>query len=247
LDFRNFTCGTSPLARTWRCLASRSTSSTSRSTSSCSRTPVPRNTSMMTRSRLANAPERPRSSLSSRRFSASVRKTGGVRGSLRKVTDLAGFSETSPVSSAQAKNDLIAALNRCRDAGERGAPEAVCATADAVNASSSIPGVTWLMVTPGCRVRSTPVKRFRSRQKHPGEAFQVPQVCADCVRRATIGCEPPAEGFHRLLERLSPGQESKRTGCRVRHSSYLPSSRSGPWEFLWAGAVFQCGRYLWPR
>jgi len=130
LDFRNFTCGTSPLARTWRCLASRSPSSTSRSTSSCSRTPAPRNTSMMTRSRPANAPERPRSHLAD--------------------------------------------------------------------------GHCWM---PG--------------QKHPGEAFQVPQVCADCVRRATIGCEPPAEGFHRLLERLRPGQESKWAGCRVRHSSRL--------------------------
>ena len=160
MDFRNFTCGTSPLARTWRCLASRSTSSTSRSTSSCSRTPVPRNTSMMTRSRLANAPERPRSSLSSRRFSASVRKTGGVRDSRRR--------------------QRLVQHTRSHLA----------------DGHSRMPG-----------------------QKHPGEAFQVPQVCADCVRRATIGCEPPAEGFHRLLERLRPGQESKRTGCRVRHSS----------------------------
>ena len=145
----------------------------------------------MTRSRPANATERPRSSLSSRRFSASVRKTGGVRGSLRKVTDLAGFSETSPVSSAQAKNDLIAALNRCRDAGERGAPEAVCATADAVNASSSIPGVTWLMVTPGCRVRSTPVKRFRSR-RYALIVFDERPSAASLLPKASTACSRPA-------------------------------------------------------
>jgi len=55
-------------------------------------------------------------------------------------------------------------------------------TADAVNASSSIPGVTWLMVTPGSRRYALIV--FDER---PSAASLLPKASTACSRRSGLG------------------------------------------------------------
>ena len=126
--------------------------------------PVPRKSSKITRSRLAISKELPWSSLSRRRFSVSVRNRGGVRGSLCRASDAAGFFLRSSFCSAHAKKDRIAALKRCMDARDLEPPLADCVTSGEVNAASIMALVTLFSLIPGCRTISASAIRERSRR-----------------------------------------------------------------------------------
>src|SRR5690606_6119272 len=159
----NLTCGTFPLARTRRCLASRSMSSMSSAASSPSLIPVPSSTSIMARSRSVEKSVRPLSSLSRRFFLAAVRNTGSFLGSRCMRMDRAGLSSTTPASTAQAKKARTAAFIRWSEAAERW-PRSLSMTAPAENTWSRSPAVTARQTMPGASSPATRATRARSRR-----------------------------------------------------------------------------------
>ena len=192
----------------------------------------------MRRSRRASLEDRPRRSLSSRRFSVSVRKLGVVRGSRRRVTDRAGFSATCPVSSAQAKNDRTAALKRCSDAGERAVPLVEITTAGEVSASSSRALVTQSGVRSGWRCKRTALSCRRSRRyalmvfgERPSAASLLPK--ASTARSNGSGPGSSRSALFAAFVMLA--------------ASFLLSLRSGPWQCPWAEAACRSGPSRGPR